>query len=217
MLDRMGTGAGDRFINAERPLVVSVTSQGDWATGKFFPLGTGLSNAFRPSRPYGELGRSRQPLPRGTTQRDFITQTPGHNELLRSHHVEVDRTRIAPSSRKVASGTSAQVIFDQNLAAPLAPTGTPGNRTWRFRSLAKGGGTCLSEIRNFPGARMRTGYWIVQTPKEVIYDHGDIFNEQALAMYAAIFRIANPGKASRTAAPRQLGAPGSSGSPVHRR
>jgi hypothetical protein len=33
-----------------RPLFVSITSTGDWATGGFFPIGTGLASGYTPSR-----------------------------------------------------------------------------------------------------------------------------------------------------------------------
>ena len=209
MLDRMGRSAAPRYIDRDRPLIVSVTSKGDWATGKFYPLGTGLANLTKGFRSYDHLGSNQEnTLPTGTTQRDFITTTPGHNRLLRSHSVFVDSEHFAPSSRKaanIADGGSFR-IFDDNLRFPLPRENDAGHRAWPFRSLAKGGGECRSEIRVDPEAWMHTGYWIMQTPKELIYDHGDIFNEQALCLYAAIFRIASP---SGEAGPRLMQKPDS--------
>ena len=66
---------------------------------------------------------------------------------------------------------------------------------------------------------MQTPYWIIQVPREIIRDHGDIFNENVLAMMARLFRVSNP-QAQRglvtTAAPRtmRLAAPGEMPPPV---
>ena len=43
------------------------------------------------------------------------------------------------------------------------------------------------------GSVTQTPYWIIQVPKEIIRDHGDIFiNENALTMTARLFQISNP-------------------------
>jgi hypothetical protein len=207
MLNRMGSSAGQRFIDKDRPLVVSVTSEGDWATGKFFPARHRDLQHLPRHRTYSRNANDRSALPEGTNQRKFITQTPGHNKLLRSHVISVDQAQIAPSSRGAASGAAARTIFDQNLSAPLPSVNSSKSRTWRFRSISKSGGTCTSEIQPYPEALMQTGYWIVQAPKEIIYDHGDIFNEQALALYAAIFRIANPIVSKGGVQARRISAP----------
>ena len=210
MLDRMGQSAAPRYFDPNRPLIISVTSEGDWATGSFFPLGTGLANITKVFRPYTHLGKNpHTELPKGTTQRDFVTTTPGHNDLLLSHRVRIDAARIAPSTQKIAvppaeSATAAISAFDANLRDPLPPVGTGEKRIWPFRSVAKDGGICRSEIEGAANAKMHTPYWIVRVPKELIYDHGDIFNEQALCLYAALFRIENPTGAKLPCGPRRL-------------
>ena len=55
--------------------------------------------------------------------------------------------------------------------------------------------------------KLQTPYWIVSVPKEIIRDHSDIFNENALAMMARLFRVSNPQAETglvTTAAPRTM-------------
>jgi hypothetical protein len=73
-------------ISSHRPLILSVTSEGDFATGKFFPIGTTLSNTFGTFRDY----RRTQKYDGETTtigQKKFFTTTPGWNDHLISHQV----------------------------------------------------------------------------------------------------------------------------------
>jgi hypothetical protein len=46
-------------------------------------------------------------------------------------------------------------------------------------------------------------YWDVSVDPSIIKNHGDLWNERAEAMMAAIFRIANP-KLNRYAKPRAI-------------
>jgi hypothetical protein len=208
MLDRMGKAGSSRFVDPKRPLIISVTSTGDWATGKFFPLGTGLSNITKAFRSYQYIGKDKHnTLPEGTTQRDFVTTTPGHNDLLLSHLVHIDADRIAPTTRQIAvppTKMTSNTVFEQNLSDPLHPQNSGTKTIWPFRSLAKDGTSCRSEIAFAPDARMRTAYWIMRVPPQIIYDHGDIFNEQALCLYAALFRIENPTGKKLPPGPRKM-------------
>src|SRR5204863_4887255 len=62
-----------RKTEGTRPLFVSITSTGDWATGTVFPIGTGLASASK--------GFNKVPAPgtNGTmhNEREFYTSTPG--------------------------------------------------------------------------------------------------------------------------------------------
>jgi hypothetical protein len=75
-----------RKTEGSRPLFVSITSTGDWATGKFFPIGTGLASI---SKGFNEVGVPGDPK-RTESEREFYTSTPGHNEAL-INHITVDR------------------------------------------------------------------------------------------------------------------------------
>jgi len=209
MLSRMGSSAS-RFINADRPLVISITSTGDSATGTFFPIGTGLANLGRGFRSYKRLN-FRQ-LPEQVSQRYFLTHTPGHNDYLFSHTVSVDNNQIVPSIAAQLPVSSEPLparfarIFDENISQPIPSEGKGKDRVWRFRSVGKQG-VCWSTIRpvNYHSDKIvynKTAYWIVEVPPEIIKDHGDIFNQQALCLYAALFRIDNPLKATAVEIPQ---------------
>ena len=208
MLSRIGSSAA-HYVDRNRPLIISVTSTGDWATGKFFPLGTGLSNAFRHFRNYGLLNRRK--LNPTVSQKYFATHTPGHNDYLRSHEVVVDSEQIAgslplpPLSPPDRGGTRTtfEKAFEENLAHPEPPEADGSQRTWRFRSVGKSG-VCWSIIRAIPGANNDTPYWILQVPPSVIKYHSDIYNQQSLCLYAALFRIDSPVRAARIPAGPRL-------------
>ena len=193
----MGSSAA-RYVDKTRPLVISVTSTGDWATGNFFPLGTELSNAFRHFRDYHLFNH--KGLEPALSQRYFVTHTPGHNDYLISHTV-VTSPDIAgsiplptpSSSNSLLAPTLFRQAFEENLEHPMPPQGTGWNRTWRFRSVGRTGISWSTIIPNpKPEAVNKTPYWIIQVPPSIIKDHSDIFNEQSLCLYAALFRIDSP-------------------------
>ena len=203
MFSRMGPSAPS--VNKDRPLIVSVTSDGDWPNMRFFPIGTGLANLFRGFRSYTMFNKQKLSPPEN--QRSFVTRTPEHNPYLRSHNMTVDEpNEISPSKPldklSPAEYDNLQKIFDENLAHPKPMQGVGPSRTWHFSSIAKSGRTCQSTITPIPGAKNATPYWILNVPKSVIKDHGDIFNQQTLCLYAALFRIDSPTKAP--AGPRVL-------------
>jgi hypothetical protein len=116
-----------RKTEGTRPLFVSITLTGDWATGTVFPIGTGLASV---SKGFNEV---EAPGPANTrvSERKFYTSTPGHNEMLINH-----------------------ITLDLKVTI-TSPRGHPADPS-------------------------------------IIKDHGDIWNERAEAMMAAIFRMANP-------------------------
>jgi hypothetical protein len=213
MLSRMGSSAA-QFVSRDRPLVISVTSTGDDATGNFFPLGTSISNALRGFRRYDTLNTRR--LSTLVSQRYFVTHTPGHNSYLLSHEVKVDPTMIVPSKALQLPNTQNGFdpafarAFDNNLSKPLSVVGDGGERRWRFQSIGKNG-ICWSEIVPIRGADNVSPYWIVRVPPSLIRDHSDIFNQQSLCLYSALFRIDTPAKSS---GPVSAMAPAPGASPI---
>jgi hypothetical protein len=196
MLRRRGSsrkGASGNEISAEHPLIVSITSKADWATGILFPAGTNLSNASGTFRKYewdDKYGTSSQ----NVSQKEYFTRTPGHNTRLISHVAHA----IEGEPRKPAYRETDQcepemlTAFQRNLQGGLVgPKGeiqfitiAPDKQETRWQLKDS------DELTKRPG--LRTPYWIIQVPKEIIRDHGDIFNENALAMMARLFRVTNP-------------------------
>jgi hypothetical protein len=162
----------------QTPAIVSITSLGDTATGTWWPAGMNLksstqANAYRDYND-GPNGKYR------TSQIDYVTHTAGHSDIL------VDR-RILP------------------LAAP-GPVSAESGMMWNLEHASTGqfrAGKGWYEIvpatdENSPGhtsppfridGRQAKGYWVVDAPKTIIKDHNDIFNESAIDLFAAIYRI----------------------------
>src|SRR5437762_12725614 len=75
---QMITALYSRKTENTRPLFVSITSTGDWATGTFFPIGTALASMSK------GFYKVRVPDAANTseTARSFYTSTLGHNGML---------------------------------------------------------------------------------------------------------------------------------------
>src|SRR6202011_2840735 len=84
----------DRKTEGSRPLFVSMTSTGDWATGRFFPIGTSLAAISKGFNTVEAPGPGDKPV----SERKFYTSTPGHNEML-INHVTVDLHQTIDSPR----------------------------------------------------------------------------------------------------------------------
>lgn len=173
-------------IDPEHPLLISITSKADQATGKFFPIGTGLSNLFGTFRDY-HLTKKYDGTDDVVNQRQYFTTTPGHNPHLVTHEV----VSINPEGKvRVTAGKWDETVgecrpeinpaFEQNLNHPEHMRFVTGEKEHYDRW----------EIRRKPGGEL-TSYWLVEVPGELIPGHGDIFNPNARAMMAAFFRINN--------------------------
>ena len=159
-----------RKTEATRPLFVSITSTGDWATGTVFPIGTGLASM---SKGFNEVAA---PGPANTqvSERKFYTSTPGHNEML-INHVTLDLKKTINSPQ---GHPALETNLEHNLSAEV------------FTLDAGGGKLDLWQIKRV--GEVDVPYWDVQVDPSIIKDHGDIWNERAEAMMAAIFRMTNP-------------------------
>jgi hypothetical protein len=168
-----------RKTEGARPLFVSITSTGDWATGTVFPIGTGLASV---SKGFNEV---EAPGPANTqvSERKFYTSTPGHNEML-INHITVDKHETINSPNGLPA-------LEENLQHNHAGNGFTLDRAegkldvWQIKRVGD----------------VDVPYWDVQVDPSIIKDHGDIWNERAEAMVAAIFRMANP-ILNRSAKPR---------------
>ena len=153
-----------------RPLFVSITSTGDWATGKFFPIGTGLASM---SKGFNQVVA---PGPTNTevNEREFYTSTPGHNPML-INHVTIDR-------HEAINSPDGLPALEENLEHNHAGNG--------FTLDGANGKLDVWQIKRV--GNVDVPYWNVQVDPSIIKDHGDIWNERAEAMVAAIFRMTNP-------------------------
>jgi hypothetical protein len=206
--------AGGDEVNADHPLLVSITSKADSATGMLFPIGTGLSNALGIFRKYQwdtKYGESSH----NVSQREYFTHTPGHNDRLISHETKVvDGVPRKPSYEETDMCRDEMLnAFQRNLGEPL--TGPHGEI--KFVTVAPDGAETKWEVDPRGPNRFQTPYWIVSVPKEIIRDHSDIFNENSLAMMARLFRVSNPMQQTgimTTVAPRTMHLTDSSANPA---
>ena len=168
-----------RKTEGTRPLFVSITSTGDWATGIVFPIGTGLASV---SKGFNEV---EVPGPGNTqvSERKFYTSTPGHNEMLINH--------ITVNKHETINSPSGLPALEENLQHNHAGNG--------FTLDGAQGQLDVWQIKRV--GDVDVPYWDVQVDPSIIKDHGDIWNERAEAMVAAIFRMANP-ILNRSAKPR---------------
>ena len=160
----------ERHTEGTRPLFVSITSTGDWATGSFFPIGTGLASV---SKGFNEVAA---PGPANTqlSERKFYTSTPGHNEMLVNH--------ITVNKHETFNSPNGLHALEENLEHNHVGNG--------FTLDGANGQLDVWQIK--PVGNVDVPYWDVQVDPSIIKDHGDIWNERAEAMMAAIFRIAHP-------------------------
>jgi hypothetical protein len=171
----------DRKTEGTRPLFISITSTGDWATGTFFPIGTGLASVSKGFNTVEAPGSGDKP----ESEREFYTHTPGHNEFL-INHVTVDRHEMINSP----GGLPA---LEENLLHNHAGEG--------FTLDASAGQLAVWQIKRI--GEVDVPYWNIKVDPSIIKNHGDLWNERAEAMMAAIFRMANP-MLNRNAKPRAI-------------
>lgn len=181
-------------LDANRPLLVQITSESDTATSGWFPFGTFLPNLFAHRKyhwddKYGTLSQE-------VDQHEYLTKTPGHNTRLFTHQIRpTTGPSQGPSSATVATMALRQSetdslppqkenpSFEENLQHPqglLFATGSkddPNQFQWW-------------KITRSESARP-TPYWIIHVPKQIIHGHSPIFTPAGRAMMAALFRIAN--------------------------
>jgi hypothetical protein len=163
-----------------RPLFVSITSSGDWATGTFFPIGTSMASISKGFNSVEAPG----PGDRPESEREFYTHTPGHNEFLINHVTEKLPETIA------SHGIPAfETNLRHNLTGEVFTLDGPNDtlELWHIKGVGD----------------VDVPYWNIKVDPSIIKNHGDLWNERAEAMMAAIFRVANP-KLNPSVKPRAM-------------
>ena len=107
------------------------------------------------------------------TERSFYTSTPGHNGMLINRAtVDLHRTINSPQGH------------------PALETNLEHNLVGDVFTLDGGNGKLdLWQIKRVGGVDVP--YWDVKVDASIIANHGDLWNERAQAMMAAIFRMSN--------------------------
>jgi len=177
------TGGGETRAAHERPLIVSATSKGDWATRGVFPIGQwlgGLNKSFRrydaEDKPAGKQGH-------------FYRTTPGHNEELWTHKIN-RQTNAVPAEPPPTEPPRAYNQVEQKAMKQEAEKDALGEKDKKDPAVFEVG------HRRFKIAPMKedkrknkTRYWVVRVPTKVIRSHGDIFNEGFSGLLGALIRM----------------------------
>ena len=172
----------------QKPFVISVSSEGDWATKDLFPLGTIAASAFDVGSFQGK------DTYHGANEKTFFTHTPGHTEYLPSF--DAYPTGQVPADQ-FSSDYQNEWIFYRN----LIPTDfKPGD----LRFLAWGGGFAKTgdpapaqiwELKPTRPAGTNgvafndTPYWLVRVPTSIIADHGDVWCPNSMNLLTALIRL----------------------------
>jgi hypothetical protein len=205
------------------PIFFSLTSSADWATGKTHYLANTfcflLPTLKRKFRGDDLILASEKGIENVSIQQSYYYRhTPGHNPLLVNRFIEKLKT---PTS-------DAQVAPDKQLRANLRNAGKEGvfgtsprkaggpSKQWRinfppetpafnkFSRYKAHGQTYRPLVWEKTGdiyADKDTGYWIIRCNEKIIKDHNDIWSQQAIETYAALFSIS---RALRAEAEQQL-------------
>jgi hypothetical protein len=155
-----------------RPLIVSVTSVGDAATGLAFPMGTSLGYALERYRTYtyASPNPDRPPIDNAPhPQRYYYTHTEGHVAELQSHALTFE----------TAAGGQEGVV------TPCSddPCQEPD------RLCYVSGHSRFTLTRNRQSLNQNTPYWMMQAPVTLIKDHGDIFNTGFVEMLGGLLEV----------------------------
>jgi hypothetical protein len=182
------------------PVIVSVTSTADRATGVVHPIGNWFA-PFAPSlqRHYtnGIFGDKQAdgayPAHKGIRQSEFYTKTPGHHPYLINHWIVKEDPSLLPGD------TSAAAIFTANLATNREPdlfftsNAKHPASAWKLTTVPQGKPVKLGGLS--PSMR-DSNYWIVSCGEELIDSHNDVWSTTTMEMYAALFRAAESRRGS---------------------
>lgn len=188
-------------VDPHHPLMISITSESDSATGLWFRIGSFFPNLFA-HRQYhwgGRFDRASDEV----DQNEYLTSTPGHNARLFSHRIaQIEPPPDAPSPETMRAraratttcGLEENAAFEQNLQHP--------RDDFTFATQSSADATAFDWWQLVEDGRDPvTPYWIMHVPDKIIHGHGPIFTPAGRALMAALFRIANPPGAT---APRQI-------------
>lgn len=176
----------------ETPVIVSVTSTGDKATGQMHPLGNSLANRSRSlQRIYRTLGNRPAPAPVPEVEQSYYYErTPGHNPLLVNHWI----VPVAATAEELDAEAVLNRNLDYNTTDDLAFLTTKGvgsgpAQGWHITDQVPAWDEAWQKVKGQKPKLDESAYWIMRCPPELIKDHGDVWSDAAMQMYAAIYRL----------------------------
>ncbi|HEV2806126.1 MAG TPA: hypothetical protein VGW57_14480 [Chthoniobacterales bacterium] len=205
------TMARDDIEGANSPVFFSLTSSGDWATGKTHRLANTFCFLIPTLRRKYRGNEFILAPARGTDQVSiqqsyYYRHTPGHNPLLVNRFIEPVETtsdETQPASLDALrinlqrSGGTEEFMTSPRRSGERARmwriTFPPATRPFIDFSQYKGGRQPYTPVvwESDSGNYINkdTAYWIIRCTKEIIKDHNDIWSQQAMDTYAALYAI----------------------------
>jgi nucleoid-associated protein YgaU/pimeloyl-ACP methyl ester carboxylesterase len=172
------------------PLIVSVTSEGDWATGQIFPIGNEFGTALRRTRSYDHIMNLDSPQT-ALQQHYLLTHTGGHTPELFTHamvHYQWKNNKWERATEKTKSEREKRAekrdnkgLYNVEATCSHAVTGPEAWLSYRV-------GNDQFTIYPHPEATYNsTLYWIFQVPRSIIPDHNAIFEPEFIYMVKGLF------------------------------
>lgn len=169
--------------SVHRPIIVSLTSEGDSGTGFFFPLGNSITSAFqRFDKPTVDKKDSDYPpaLKGEKSQRFYYTHTEGHIDELLTHRVS-----HSPRAQKKQQEDEATAFACPATSCPKDGSAPPSI------CYEKGGSRFILTPDLKPTVDPFSIYWIMQIPKTIISDHTTIFVDPFVDMLSGLIDATN--------------------------
>lgn len=151
----------------ESPLIVSVTSTTDTATGNLYPLALSMKGWSKKFRDYEPTDCSPS-----QHQKDFYTKTAGHNPVLYSH--------VITTTGSIEAGA----LDDTQMVLKVSSDPKTGESRYTFP-----GEENLFTVQRLPLGYNDTPYWIMTAPTELIRDHSEIFTYNTIQMIRALMEL----------------------------
>jgi len=169
-------------VGVRRPIIISVTSEGDTGTGFFFPLGNTITSVFqRFDTPTVKANDPDYPpaLKGKQSQRFYYTHTEGHLDELITH-------RVTHSPRSGKKNNDGQASACPDL------TSAKGKGDPESICFEKGGSRfILTPEKNKLTVDPQSTYWIMRIPKTIIANHTDIFVDPFVDMLSGLIDVTN--------------------------
>jgi hypothetical protein len=170
--------------NPDAPVIISLTSTADSATGTIYPI----AHMFAPLKPslkrryksgiFEDHGKG-QPSIR---QSVFYTRTPGHQRYLINHWVTPEKN---VATNAMPGDVFAANISQKNVTNPFVFYTSDPPAAWKITKDTADPVTWEGQ----PLAMRDSDYWIMNCDKVLIASHGDIWSVRDMEMYAAFYRL----------------------------
>lgn len=194
LMKNRGVHAAAGGHRVDLPLIVSVSSKGDMMTRGVFNVATGVSRVLPFSTASsGSLRTRYEPEEdNGTTQRELWSRPAPHVHKLNSHD-GLSPAVLRHDSLKANSSLTA--VIKANLHPEHDASG------FHFETVQG-----RYQVKRLAGFN-NTPYWVFRVADQVIENHGDIWNDQMLALMTTLMNLRRPEAASTAPAPHASAQP----------